>query len=78
MVGMRQLHVARFESGEHAPSLATVTRVSAALGVDFTLDINPGGVHLRASACSWARWIKIKLCEVYGFERAGRYAWGAP
>jgi ribosome-binding protein aMBF1 (putative translation factor) len=50
MVGMRQPHVARLESGEHEPSLATLTRLSAALGIDFTLDINSGGVRLRASA----------------------------
>lgn len=50
LVGMRQPHVARLESGEHEPSLSTLVRLSAALDVDFTVDINPGGVQLRASA----------------------------
>ncbi|MGI9002758.1 MAG: helix-turn-helix domain-containing protein [Pseudonocardia sp.] len=50
LVGMRQPHVARLEGGEHEPSLSTLVRLSAALEVDFTVDINPAGVHLRASA----------------------------
>ncbi len=43
LVGMRQPHVARLEAGEHEPSLSTLVRLSAALGVDFTVDINPPG-----------------------------------
>lgn len=50
LVGMRQPHVARLESGEHEPSLTTLTRLSAALGVGFTLAITPEGVQLRESA----------------------------
>ena len=50
LVGMRQPHVARLESGEHEPSLSTLARLSATLDVDFTLDITPGGVQLRESA----------------------------
>lgn len=50
LVGLRQPHVARLESGEHEPSLSTLARLSAALGVDFTVDIHLGEVQLRASA----------------------------
>ncbi|HET7303220.1 MAG TPA: helix-turn-helix transcriptional regulator [Segeticoccus sp.] len=50
LVGMPQSHVARLEAGEHEPSLATLVRLSAALGVDFTLQIDPTGVRLRDSA----------------------------
>lgn len=50
LVGMRQPHVARLESGEHEPSLSTLARLSATLEVDFILDITPGGVQLRESA----------------------------
>lgn len=50
LVGMRQPHVARLESGEHEPSLSTLARLSATLDVDFILDITPGGVQLRESA----------------------------
>ncbi len=50
LVGMRQPHVARLEAGEHEPSLSTLVRLSAALGVDFTVEINPTGAQLRASA----------------------------
>lgn len=50
LVGLRQPHVARLEAGEHEPSLSTLVRLSAALGVDFLIDINAGGVQLRESA----------------------------
>jgi len=50
LVGMRQPHVARLESGDHEPSLSTLARLSAALDVDFTVAITPNGVQLRASA----------------------------
>lgn len=50
MVGMRQPHVARLEAGEHEPSLSTLVRISAALGLDFTVEINRDGVQLRDSA----------------------------
>lgn len=50
LVGMRQPHVARLESGEHEPSLATLVRLSAALQVDFTVDIHPNGAQLRRGA----------------------------
>ena len=47
LVGMRQPHVARLESGDHEPSLSTLARLSAALGIDFTLTVTPAGVELR-------------------------------
>ncbi|MHB1772314.1 MAG: helix-turn-helix transcriptional regulator [Acidimicrobiales bacterium] len=50
LVGMRQPHVARLESGEHEPSLSTLVRLAAALGEDLTVDIKPGGARLRQSA----------------------------
>lgn len=50
LVGLRQPHVARLESGEHEPSLTTLARLSAALGVDFSVDIHGGGVRLRKGA----------------------------
>ncbi|WP_051299067.1 helix-turn-helix domain-containing protein [Arthrobacter castelli] len=50
LVGLRQPHVARLESGEHEPSLATLARLSAALNVDFTVNIHRGGIHLREGA----------------------------
>ncbi len=50
LVGMRQPHVARLELGEHEPSLATLVRLAAALGEDFTIDIRADGPRLRPSA----------------------------
>jgi DNA-binding XRE family transcriptional regulator len=50
IVGMRQPHVARLEAADHEPSLDTLVRLSAALGTDFILDINPSGATFRASA----------------------------
>jgi DNA-binding XRE family transcriptional regulator len=50
LVGMRQPHVARLEAGEHEPSVSTLAKLSAALGVDFTVAITPEGVRLRQTA----------------------------
>jgi ribosome-binding protein aMBF1 (putative translation factor) len=47
IVGMRQPLIARLESGEHEPSLSTLARLSAALDLDFSVDIKPGGLKLR-------------------------------
>jgi transcriptional regulator with XRE-family HTH domain len=47
---MRQPHVARLEPGDHEPSLSTLARLSAALGIDFTLTVSSSGVELRESA----------------------------
>lgn len=46
-LGMRQPHVARLESGDHEPSVATLARLADALGLDFSLDIKRGRVRLR-------------------------------
>jgi DNA-binding XRE family transcriptional regulator len=40
-VGIRQPHVARLEAGDHEPSLATLMRLSRALGIEFHIDITP-------------------------------------
>lgn len=50
LVGLRQPHVARLESGEHEPSLSTLARLSAALDADFTVNIHDGGIRLREGA----------------------------
>ncbi len=50
LVGMRQPHVARLESGEQEPSLSTLVRLAGALGEDFTVEIKSGGARLRQSA----------------------------
>lgn len=50
LVGMRQPHVARLESGDHEPSLSTLARLAGALGQDFTIDVLPSGPRLRESA----------------------------
>src|SRR5260221_6832864 len=52
LIGMRQPHVARLESGDHEPSVATLARLADALGVDFSVDIKRGQVKLRSPARS--------------------------
>ena len=52
MVGMRQPNIARLESGDHEPSVATLARLADALGLDFSVDIKRGGVKLRSPARS--------------------------
>ena len=59
-VGMRQPHVARLESGEHEPSVATLARLADALGLDFSLDIKRGRLGLRDAAVSEAAEEELK------------------
>lgn len=47
MLGWRQPNVARLESGEHEPTVATLARLADALGEDFSVDIKRSGVKLR-------------------------------
>jgi ribosome-binding protein aMBF1 (putative translation factor) len=47
LVGMRQPHIARLESGEHEPSLTTLARLASALGLDFSVTVKPNRMGLR-------------------------------
>lgn len=47
-LGMRQPHVARLEAGDHEPSLATLARLSKALGIEFHIDITPDHLEITA------------------------------
>jgi hypothetical protein len=40
----------RLESGDHEPSLSTLARLSAGLGLDFSVEVKPGRMRLRYSA----------------------------
>jgi ribosome-binding protein aMBF1 (putative translation factor) len=46
-LGMRQPNIARLESGEHEPSLSTLTWLSSVLGLDFSIEIKGGELKLR-------------------------------
>jgi ribosome-binding protein aMBF1 (putative translation factor) len=50
LLGWKQPNVARLESGDHEPSVATLARLADALGLDFSLDIKRGRVRLRYAA----------------------------
>ncbi len=63
MVGMRQPHIARLESGEHEPSLSTLARLSAALDLDFSVDIKPSGLKLRYAARERKR--ALRTCHLW-------------
>jgi transcriptional regulator with XRE-family HTH domain len=43
LLGMKQPQVARLESGEHNPSIETLARLAAVLGVEINIDIRPRG-----------------------------------
>jgi transcriptional regulator with XRE-family HTH domain len=62
LLGMRQPNIARLESGEHEPSLSTLARLSSVLGIDFSVDITPGGACLAAPRAT---------VSARGRERAG-------
>ena len=46
-LGMRQPQVARLELGEVNPSMETLMRVSAQLGIEFTIDVRPAGTPVH-------------------------------
>lgn len=41
LLGMHQPTIARLEAGDHEPSLATLSRLARALGLEFHIDIAP-------------------------------------
>lgn len=47
ILGMRQPHIARLESGEHEPSLSTLARLSSVLGIGFDIEVKHGHVGVR-------------------------------
>ncbi|HVB44074.1 MAG TPA: helix-turn-helix transcriptional regulator, partial [Streptosporangiaceae bacterium] len=51
-LGMPQPHVARLESGEHNPTLATLARLAEALNLDFSVEVKRGRMKLRYPARS--------------------------
>ena len=46
-LGMKQPQVARLELGEVNPTMETLMRASAQLGIEFTIDVRPAGTPLR-------------------------------
>lgn len=46
-LGMKQPQVARLELGEVNPSIDTMMRISAQLGIEFTIDVRPAGAPAR-------------------------------
>lgn len=46
-LGMKQPQVARLEIGEHTPTIETLARLAAELGIEFTIDIRPPGRRPR-------------------------------
>lgn len=42
-LGMKQPQVARLESGEHNPSIETLARLAAVMGIEINIDIRPRG-----------------------------------
>jgi ribosome-binding protein aMBF1 (putative translation factor) len=50
LLGMHQPAIARLETGDHEPSLATLSRLARALGIEFHIDITPDAFGLREIA----------------------------
>jgi DNA-binding XRE family transcriptional regulator len=50
LLGMHQPAIARLEAGDHEPSLATLSRLARALGVEFHINITPDVFELRDTA----------------------------
>ena len=43
-LGMKQPAIARLESGEHNPSIDTLWKLAAGLGIEFHIDVTPKGL----------------------------------
>lgn len=50
MLGMKQPAVARLEAGESDPALATLIRISEALGIEFMVDVSPSSHRALVAA----------------------------
>lgn len=48
-LGVSQPAVARLESGDHEPSLATLARLATKLGITLRLDVAPGSMVLASA-----------------------------
>ncbi|MGH3840952.1 MAG: helix-turn-helix transcriptional regulator [Pseudonocardiaceae bacterium] len=48
VLGVKQPHVWRLESGEYPPSIPTLLRLAQTLGMEFHLDITPTSVAISA------------------------------
>jgi DNA-binding XRE family transcriptional regulator len=48
LLGMRQPHIARLETGDHEPSLATLARLARVLDLEFHIDITKSALQLTA------------------------------
>jgi transcriptional regulator with XRE-family HTH domain len=46
-LGVKQPQVARLELGEVNPGMETLMRVSAGLGIEFTIDVRPAGTPVH-------------------------------
>lgn len=49
-LGMRQPNVARLESGDHEPTIATLSLLAQVLKQDFSVDVKPSRMSLRRPA----------------------------
>jgi transcriptional regulator with XRE-family HTH domain len=61
ILGWRQPNVARLESGEHEPSLATLRLLAQKLGIEFLIDIAPADHE--------SIWVQSRPMDAAVFER---------
>ncbi len=47
-LGVSQPYVARLESGDQSPTLATLARLAQRLGLEFHIDVTPTNVRMSA------------------------------
>jgi transcriptional regulator with XRE-family HTH domain len=68
-LGTRQPNVARLESGEHEPTIATLSLLAQVLKQDFSVDIKPSRTRLRRPAAT-TRELASSRRAVLGGRRA--------
>lgn len=58
-LGVRQPHIARLETGEHAPSLEMLQRLSRVLGLRFIVEVAPVSKNKPRSRLTLPRGVKV-------------------
>jgi len=64
-LGMRQPHVARLQSGDQEPSLATLARLADATGLAFSIEVNATGFGCAGTPMEeiWSQVEKIRAAD---------------
>lgn len=73
-LGMLQPNIARLESGEHEPSLSTLSRLAQVLNQDFSVEVKRGRLRLRNPARGISERVQARLSNQTGRSKPAKAA----